>query len=239
MDDDGNPLYAQTVVKPNSLKESGLKPGDVINQIGDSNVTGSVQMFRLLLDSVGKKTAMNLWRNNNDVTIDINLQPAQLSHLPTVKDFPIGMLKVSLELAIVHVPFTESIGFGFRVTRSIFQNLAEMFQQRHASQLKNSTGGIVMMYNLTGLAVKLGVSQVVLLAGQLSISLAIFNILPIPVLDGGHLLSYFIEWIRRGQKMSEKQQQAFLLTGMAVIGVLFMLIFTNDIHKVITHQIPR
>jgi len=96
-----------------------------------------------------------------------------------------------------------------------------------------------MMYNLTGLAVKLGVSQVVLLAGQLSISLAIFNILPIPVLDGGHLLSYFIEWIRRGQKMSEKQQQAFLLTGMAVIGVLFMLIFTNDIHKVITHQIPR
>jgi len=239
VDDDGNPLYAQTVVKPNSLKESGLKPGDVINQIGDSNVTGSVQMFRLLLDSVGKKTAMNLWRNNNDVTIDINLQPAQLSHLPTVKDFPIGMLKVSLELAIVHVPFTESIGFGFRVTRSIFQNLAEMFQQRHASQLKNSTGGIVMMYNLTGLAVKLGVSQVVLLAGQLSISLAIFNILPIPVLDGGHLLSYFIEWIRRGQKMSEKQQQAFLLTGMAVIGVLFMLIFTNDIHKVITHQIPR
>ena len=95
------------------------------------------------------------------------------------------------------------------------------------------------MYSVTNIAVKNGLSDVVMTAGEISISLAIFNILPIPILDGGHLLAFFIEWARRGRRFTEQQQQTFLFTGLAVIGILFMLIFTNDILRLITHKVPQ
>ena len=95
------------------------------------------------------------------------------------------------------------------------------------------------MYQATTLADKNGLAQQVSLLAELSISLAIFNLLPIPILDGGHLLAFFIEWVRRGKKMTDQQQQAFLMTGLAVIGVLFVLIMTKDILRTIQHQLPQ
>ena len=74
---------------------------------------------------------------------------------------------------------------------------------------------------------------------SLSISLAIFNLLPIPILDGGHLLTFFIEWVRRGKRLTEQQQQAFLMTGLAIIGILFVLISSHDIMRIFTHQLPQ
>ena len=64
---------------------------------------------------------------------------------------------------------------------------------------------------------------------SLSISLAVFNLLPIPILDGGHLLTFFIEWVRRGKRLTDQQQQWFMMTGLGIIATLFVLIMSNDI----------
>jgi len=239
VDDEGNPIYSEAVAAPNAFASSGLQSGDLIYRVDGQILTGNKDMVKLLHDDVGKQAILGISRDNKPSAITVMMTADKLSNLPVVKDTPVGMLKVSLALATVHLPFVASVKQGLSITSSLFAGLAAIFQPHHTKQLRESTGGIVMMYSLTGLAVRLGLSTVVLFAGQISISLAIFNILPIPVLDGGHLLSYFIEAIRRGKKMNEAQQQAFLLTGMAVIGVLFVLVFTNDIHRLITHQIPQ
>lgn len=239
LDDDGNRIHAESVIAPNAFGSSGLKSGDIIYRVDGMPFVGANDFEKMLGADVGKQATLSVARNDKPANITVALTADKLSMPPTVKNSPVGMLKVSLALAIIHMPFVESVKNGFSITGSLFANLAAIFKPHHTKQLRDSTGGIVMMYSMTGLVVRLGISQVALFAGQISISLAIFNILPIPVLDGGHLLSYFIEAIRRGQKMSETQQQAFLLTGMAVIGVLFVLVFTNDIHRLITHQIPQ
>jgi len=239
LDDDGNSIYSEAVAAPNAFGSSGLKSGDFIYRVDGQILTGNQNMEKLLRDDAGKQAILGISRNNKPSAITVMMTADKLSNLPAVKDTPVGMLKVSLALETVHLPFVDSVKKGLSITGSLFANLAAIFQPHHTKQLRDSTGGIVMMYSMTGLVIRLGLSQVILYAGQISISLAIFNILPIPVLDGGHLLSYFIEAIRRGRKMNEAQQQAFLITGMAVIGVLFVLVFTNDIHRLITHQIPQ
>jgi regulator of sigma E protease len=67
---------------------------------------------------------------------------------------------------------------------------------------------------------------------SLSLSLAIFNLLPIFVLDGGHMLLLTIEVLRRRRLEPEYQKMAFLV-GAAIVGVLFVLILSKDLMKVI------
>ena len=131
----------------------------------------------------------------------------------------------------------DSIAAGTNATLGIFSHLGDMVRQ--PSQIKENTGGIIFMYQVTGVAVKNGLVEEISIMAQLSISLAIFNLLPIPILDGGHLLTFFIEWIRRGKRLTEQQQQAFLMTGLAIIGILFVLINSHDIIRTITHQVPQ
>ena len=236
---DDKPVYAQKVINPNGLAAAGVQPGDIIFQVEDEPVINSQSLASLLKNAVGKNTDLHLWRNNQEASATVKLTPAQLASLPTVSNFPLGMLKFQPMQAVQRVSFTASIKDGWGITSGIFGMIGQMFQRHHLKQLKDSTGGIVMMYSVTGLAVKNGLSQVIMTAGEISISLAIFNLLPIPILDGGHLLTFFIEWVRRGRRFTEQQQQTFLITGMAVIGILFVLIFTNDIHRLISHQIPQ
>jgi regulator of sigma E protease len=236
---DNVPLIAQEVVKPNALASIGLKPGDVIFRVDGVMVADSDHLRDLLKTDIGKKADISIWRADQTIELSPVLSNAQFTVPPHLVNHPDGMLKVSLALKTEHLGFVASVKKGLFFVHAMYTNIRDAFVTEHGKQLKDSTGGIVQMYSFTGIAMRNGVSQVVLLAGQLSISLAIFNILPIPVLDGGHLLSYFIEAVRKGRKMTDAQQQAFMLTGLALIGVLFVFVFTNDIHKVITHQVPQ
>jgi regulator of sigma E protease len=233
------PQYAETVVNPGLFSSSGLQAGDVIYQVGDEPVIDVKTFQSELQKSVGKTAKLLIWRNKKEATVTVPVTLALAAKPPLTTDYKMGMLKFVPQQAIKRLSVIESTKFGFGLTAAIFENIAGMFQHHQIKQLKESTGGIVMMYSVTGLAVKNGMSSVLMTAGELSISLGIFNLFPIPVLDGGHLLTFFIEWVRRGRRLSEQQQQIFLITGVLVIGTLFALIFTNDIHRLISHQVPQ
>jgi regulator of sigma E protease len=103
------------------------------------------------------------------------------------------------------------------------------------NEFRQSAGGPIFIAETTYTAVKEGPPDVVLLAGELSISLAIFNLLPIPILDGGHLLLFAVEAVRRGRRLTVQQQQNYLLAGLAIIGLLFVAIMFNDVTRHIQH----
>jgi len=235
----GNPVYAQKVLDPKSLASQGVMPGDIIHRVDETELS-TAQSFPDTLKSLsGKTVPFKIWRDGQDITANVKLAPALISNAPTVQNYPVGMLNFQPMFEIQHLSVADSIKSGLAMTGNILATMGSMFQHHQIKQLKESTGGIVMMYSVTGLAVKNGMSTVFLIAGELSISLAIFNLLPIPVLDGGHLLTFFIEWVRRGKRFTDQQQQVFLITGVLVIGTLFALIFTNDIHRLISHQVPQ
>ena len=71
------------------------------------------------------------------------------------------------------------------------------------------------------------------LAALLSISLAIFNILPIPALDGGRLLFVIIEWIRRGKRIPPEKESLVHMLGFALLITLVLMVSYNDIARII------
>jgi regulator of sigma E protease len=84
-----------------------------------------------------------------------------------------------------------------------------------------------------------GPGYILSVAGAVTLSLALFNLLPIPILDGGHLLIFLIEALRRGRRLSPQQQQNFMLAGLVCIGLLFIAVMSNDILKAINHTLPQ
>ena len=239
-DNDKPVIYTDIVLPGTAGAALGLEAGDTLLGIGKTNVTDSAQALRLLRANAGKPVDVLVSRPTSDDPIPLHgTLPAALadSALPSLNSHPVGVLKILPSSEIKHLSLRDSIHEGTIATLGIFTRLGEMIRQ--PSQIKENTGGIIFMYQVTDVAVKNGLVEEVSIMAQLSISLAIFNLLPIPILDGGHLLTFFLEWVRRGKRLTEQQQQAFLMTGLAIIGILFVLINSHDIIRTITHQVPQ
>ena len=237
VDADNKPLIFVNVIEPEALAAMGLKADDLIGQIDSTSISSSAQALAVLHKSIGKTSTISVLRNDQEVDLKGTI-PATLSvtQWPTLREHQNGVFQIEPAEEYHRVGLAESIRQGNIWLHLIYVNIKDMIKQH---KIQNSTGGIIYMYSATTLADKNGPVQQVSLLAQLSISLAIFNLLPIPILDGGHLLSFFIEWVRRGRKMTEQQQQAFLMTGLAVIGVLFVLIMTKDILRIVHNQLPQ
>lgn len=96
----------------------------------------------------------------------------------------------------------------------------------------HNVGGPVQIATYAGQTAQIGAVAFISFLAFISINLALVNLLPIPVLDGGHLLYYAIEWIR-GRPLSEAVQAAGQQAGMAALLMLMALAFYNDILRLL------
>jgi regulator of sigma E protease len=99
------------------------------------------------------------------------------------------------------------------------------------SSLKNM-GGPISIAQAAGQSANVGVSKFVEFLAFVSISLAVLNMLPVPLLDGGHLLYYLIEFVRGGKPMSEMAQSIGQQIGLALLIGLMGVAFYNDVARV-------
>lgn len=98
--------------------------------------------------------------------------------------------------------------------------------------LKNISGPISIA-QYAGISASLGLAAFLSFLGLVSISLGVLNLLPVPLLDGGHLLYYFIEFVRRGRPLSETAQLLGQQIGIALLFSLMLLAFYNDLVRVL------
>lgn len=96
--------------------------------------------------------------------------------------------------------------------------------------IKDSLTGPIGIFFITGEAARMGFVSLLNMMGILSMSLAIFNILPFPVLDGGHLFFLSIEWLR-GKPISQKFQEAVIQLGVFLLVFAMAFVFYNDLVK--------
>lgn len=237
-DDHDKPVIFVDVLTPGALSALGLQPGDTLAQINGTDIQSTDQALALLKRNIGKSTDIAVSRDGDNspvhLTGPILADIAQAP--PSLNAHQIGLLNIAPAREIRRVGLAASIANGNQTVVQTFQGLATLIHHR---ELHKAAGGIIFMYQVTGLAVKSGLPEVVSMLASLSISLAVFNLLPIPILDGGHLLTFFIEWVRRGKRLTDQQQQASLMFGLAIIGILFVLIMSNDIIRTVTHQLPQ
>lgn len=97
-----------------------------------------------------------------------------------------------------------------------------------------SLGGPIMIAHVAGEAAKTGLAELIYFMGFLSLQLGILNLLPIPVLDGGHLLFFGIEFITR-KPLSIKSREIAQQIGFAVLVLLMLYVICNDIMRYFFH----
>jgi regulator of sigma E protease len=98
-----------------------------------------------------------------------------------------------------------------------------------AISVKNLSGPITIA-KVAGASAASGLESFISFLAYLSISLGVLNLLPIPMLDGGHLVYYFVELVR-GRPVSEKVQMFGMRIGMALLFSLMALAMINDIAR--------
>lgn len=210
----------------------GIKPGDRIIEVNDRKVSDWEGLTRAIHPHPDEVIKIKVKRDSNILEFDVETEGKELIDLlgrkrrvgligitPDPED--VVVLKYPLSQAVIKA--AEKVYF---ITRTTILALFNLFTRKLS--LKESVSGPIGIFYITREALSLGFSYFLTLLAVISVSLAIFNLLPIPVLDGGHLLFIALEVIRR-KPLSPKLQENLTQIGMIFLLLLVLLVSFYDL----------
>ena len=232
-----------TVAEGTPAEQAGLISGDRINRINDREVRGWQDIARLIPELAvaedGSVNALELAIERDGRLLTVRLTPHLQQGRPVIgiqAPPPGPELQAEFERTFTvmrHGPVValgEATSETWRLTTATLGILGRMITGK--ASLSNLSGPITIA-QMAHTSARLGFSRFLFFLGLISLSLAIINLLPIPMLDGGHLLYYFVELIK-GSPVSESTQIVGQYVGLAaIIGLMSLAIF-NDILRLIT-----
>ena len=124
--------------------------------------------------------------------------------------------------------FTKSVSMIFETTWFMLKGFAMIIIG--ALPFKEAVSGPIGIYHITAQAREAGFTAILHFMAILNISLMIINLMPFPIMDGGHIVLFLLEKIRR-RGISEKTEDVLTRIGIALIAVLMVFVFYNDIVK--------
>jgi regulator of sigma E protease len=130
------------------------------------------------------------------------------------------------------LPIFESITNGVNLTNKYIKMSLYMFKNMITKKDTSALGGPIAIISETAKSVNQGFKIFLLLLAMISVSLAIINLIPLPILDGGQALIYTIEAVIR-RKFTEKTKEIIFMISWGFMLVLFVLISTRDIWNII------
>jgi regulator of sigma E protease len=211
-----------TTVGPGSPAErGGLRPRDVILAVDGESVDNQILVERI---KPGKPIAVTVLRDGREETLQVAPQGE-----PGKAVIGIGLGE---ESRMVRPGFFEAIAMSLQRnwegSRMIVQTLAGLFtRETPVRQLM----GPVAIGELSGAAAALGWIQLFNFMAMISLNLGLINLMPIPVLDGGHIAILGLEGLAR-RDFSMKVKEKILIAGFAVILMLMVTVIYNDLTRV-------
>ncbi|MDV5120441.1 MAG: RIP metalloprotease RseP [Candidatus Scalindua sp.] len=218
-------LIVDSTVEGFPAREIGIEPGDTITSIDGENVTEWNQLLTLVTASQGKEFEIS-WMNNYEtytktITPKKNEKNAQGS---------MG-IKFKEKKIIRKYGLAKSCVVGTHKTVVNIKRIYMTIQSFVSKKLSTKAlGGPVLIAQASYESAKSGIGKLMYFMAIISINLAVINILPIPVLDGGHLLFLGIEKIK-GSPISEKTMAIANYIGFALIISLMIYATKNDIMR--------
>lgn len=221
------------VVPDSPAAVAGFMPGDVILEIEGDPVESFNDVLRTVSTSPGRELTFKVDRGGAIVTLRVTpeRQEIQDSLGGTIARGVIGIRRVtspdSMELRKAG-PF-EALWLGVRETKFIITStLSYIGDVIIGRQSADQLGGPIRIAEVSGQVAKIGPEALLNLIAVISVSIGLINLFPIPLLDGGHLLFYAIEALRR-KPLSEKTQEIGFRIGLAVVLMLMVFATWNDI----------
>ena len=219
-------------------EKAGLKKGDLITAINGIPIVNWQQMQSLISSSGGAELTLTLERDAK--MLEVRLTPKHVEtkdHLGRVENrYLIGITNQQIEIPESDLvtkrlnPIKAAVKSLERCYSIVVLMIRSVVKIIDGSIPKDSLGGPIMIAKMAGDHAKLGVDKLIQFIAFISINLAIINLLPIPVLDGGHLLFFMIEAIK-GRPVSIKVREVAQQIGLFILLLLIILVFYNDISK--------
>ena len=220
---DVNPIITQ-VIPGDRAEQAGLKAGDIVLAVNGERMATRAQLIDVISKSGGKSVQLTVRRGSEEVTVTGTPEQRGARGMmgfyisePT-KSFtpgPFEAVKLSVEHNI------ESSGVIFRTLAGLFTG------ETSVRQLQGPVG----IAQLSGESAQEGFITLLSLMAMLSINLGILNLMPVPVLDGGHILIMALEGIAR-RDFSMQVKEKMLLAGFVVLMMLMVTVIYNDLTRI-------
>jgi regulator of sigma E protease len=224
-----SPNIAVAIQPGGAAAAAGLRPGDRILSIGGRDTPTFEDIFSMVVLRPGERVAIRIERDGRQLVVPTQIAvDEQRDRFGQV--FRIGRLGIlGGKPELVRPPaaelIPEAIGYTYSLTRSTIDGLGQIISGRRSAK---DLGGPLRIAQIAGQQASLGAFQFIQLLALFSINLGFINLLPVPLLDGGHLFFYAVEAVRRRPVSLQVQDWAFR-GGLALILALLLFTTINDL----------
>ncbi|MEC8067076.1 MAG: RIP metalloprotease RseP [Pseudomonadota bacterium] len=226
--------HVGAVTEGSAAEAGGIQEGDLFLVMDGNPVFKWDDVVKNIAASQGKPMTLVLERDAQALTLLVAPKVEKRNNLMG-EEVVIPFLGVSPsgERSVVEHSVGDALVLGFTRTYDITARILEGIGKIITGSVSaKHVGGPVMIAEVAGQAGSQGWYSLVMFMVVISINLGLINLFPIPVLDGGHLLFYFIEALR-GKPLGEKAQEYGYRVGFGLIMMLMLLAISNDILRVV------
>ncbi|MBX9976786.1 MAG: RIP metalloprotease RseP [Alphaproteobacteria bacterium] len=222
----GNPVYTskiQEVIKGGVAMEMGIKDYDKVTEFNGTKVATFKELKAAIDAFSGDEVKVTVERGGQPVILSLKkvdgfAKPFKLGVKPAAPDFE---KKGILDSALMSVKTT------YDLSAEMLSTLYGTITGKHSA---GELGGVIAIGEMAGKSAETGGANFVWFLALLSINLGLLNLLPVPMLDGGHLLFYAIEAIA-GKPVPLKIQEYIFLAGFVFVVSLMLMLTWNDLSR--------
>lgn len=232
----GRPVLEPTVAQVTAgspAEKAGIQPGDRFVKVDGSKVETFADVQRLVSGRAGDAITFTMLRDGKEITVTATPEPMEqqdalgnkvkVAVIGVVNNAELGQPRlISYTPAGAVVAAVEETGHVIERTGQFLQRFAL------GREDKCQLGGPIKIAKMSGQAAKLGFEWLVQLVAFLSVGIGFLNLLPIPPLDGGHLLFYGVEAVIR-RPVSERTMEMAYRAGLFLVLGFMGFVFWNDL----------
>ncbi len=220
------------VTKGSPAEAAGLRSGDSFVTVNGQSVAGIGTVQQAVFHSGGKPVALTVMRAGQMQNLTVTPTPGPDAKMPwhigINFKLPVQFVKLGIGPALV-----ESARFNKQNALLIFQLLGSLVERRVSP--KSTLAGPIQIALMSSEAAQEGPFSFLSLMAVLSLNLAIFNLLPIPILDGGTLLLLIIEMLLQREVTLQVKETVFKL-GFVFLMMIVVFVIYNDISRILTRS---
>ncbi|MGE5843896.1 MAG: RIP metalloprotease RseP [Syntrophaceae bacterium] len=221
-------------IQPGSPAEvAGVRAGDNVQSIDGRNVGRWSDLAEIITTSGGKELTLKLKRDGTLQDVRVKPESVKVKNVfgEDVDSWKIGV-GASNNTFIERQNPIRAVWTGMEQTWAITElTLISIVKMVQGIVSPDSLGGPILIAQMAGAHVKKGIMNFVFFMALLSINLAVLNLFPIPVLDGGHLMFFLIELVT-GKEVNIKWRERAQQVGFFILVMLMIFVFYNDIMRI-------
>jgi regulator of sigma E protease len=226
------PPLVTSVMQSSPAAKAGLQAGDHVISIEGQRIHTWSQMTGIVKESPDRQLQVEVLREGRRVSLTVT--PAVEKAMVNGQSVEVGKIGISgpgrsiMRSSTPLLSLYDGLGATWGWTELTAIGLYKMVVGDISSK---NIGGPLTIANISGEAAAQGASSVVFLIAILSINLGVLNLLPIPILDGGHLLFFLIEGILR-KPLGERQREIAQQAGLVLLVGVMIFAFWNDLERI-------